>query len=270
MPTILVADNRKPFVELAKLMLERAGYSVVTAMSPADASRILAKRGCDAAILDYRLKDDTDLDRSGLEVAEKADSNIPKIFVSAEVKKEDVMAAVQVGKDGRPIAVRFLAKSEVDPKNPKLTDTVHEALEIGKQWKRQSRERINPELYRDYRRAAMGGMVQDIVHIVASVAFVFLMVWGAVELHGGVVETAFMIAGVVVGEIVNLLLAGKGEGWKERVEKYHQELLQSDRYEHLLASCESLPDSASIARAKEDLIRRASEQWIGVPAPHKS
>jgi hypothetical protein len=96
------------------------------------------------------------------------------------------------------------------------------------------------------------------------------MVWGAVKLHGGVAETGFMIAGVVAAEIANLILARKGEGWKERVERYHQELLQADRYEQLLASCESLPDSAGIARAKEDVIRRASEQWIGTLASHKS
>ncbi len=267
MPTILVADNRKSFVELATLMLEPAGYTVVTATTPADASRILAKGRCDAAVLDYRLKDDGEFDRSGLEVAEKADPNIPKIFVSGDVKNEDVMAAVQIGRDGRPIAVRFLAKSELERK---LTDTVREALEIGKQWKRQSRERINPELYRDYRRAALGGFIQDTVHIIASVAFVVLMVWGAVKLHGGVAETGFMIGGVAVAEIVNLLLARKSEGWKERVEKYHQELLQTDRYEHLLASCESLPDSAAIARVKETVILRTTEEWIGTPTSHKS
>jgi CheY-like chemotaxis protein len=263
MPTILVADNRKVFVELVRSMLEKVGYAVVTALTPADAARVLADGGCDAAVLDYRLLDDGPTDRSGLDLAEKSDPNIPKILVSDLTEKEDVMAAVQVGRDGRPIAVRFLAKNEIDPRNPKLADTVRVALEIGKQWKRQVRERIRPELYRDYNRAALFAQIQDIVHIVANAAFVALMVWGAVEIHGGVWRMVFMIGGVMVGEIVNLLLARKGETWKERAERYHQELLQADRFEELLAACESLNDSDAIVRAREQVIQRASEQWIG-------
>ena len=266
MPIILVADNRKGFVEMVKLMLEQAGYSVVTAMTPADASKILSKRGCDAAVIDFRLTDDSNLDNSGLEVAENADSSIPKILVSAAVNEDDVMAAIQVGKDGRPIAVRFLDKSEVDPKNPKLTDTVREALEIGRQWERQSRERIRPELYRDYREASMHRWIQDILHIVASVAFVFLLVWGAMEIHAGVWQTAFMVAGVLIGECANIFLASKSEGSKERAEKYHQELLQADRFEELFAACERLNDVEATMHAKEEVIRRASEQWLSTAA----
>lgn len=263
MPTILVADNKNGFVEMVRLMLEQEGYSVVTAMKPADAAKVLSKRGCDAAVLDFKLTDDSDSDRSGLEVAENADSSIPKILVSVAVDKDDVMAAIQVGKDGRPIAVRFLDKLEVDPKNPKLADTVREALEIGRQWARQSRERIRPELYRDYRQASTFRWIQDILHIVASVAFVALMVWGALKIHAGGWEWAFMVAGVMVGEAANIFLASKSEGSKERKEKYHQELLQADRFEELFAACERLNDAAAIMRAKEELIRRASERWLG-------
>ncbi len=263
MATILVADNKQAFLRRAKELLEAAGYDVVTASTPAEATKVLAAGGCDAAILDYRLTDDSRTDRSGLAVAEKSDPNIPKIIVSDLAEKDDVMAAVHVGSDAQPVAVRFLAKDDIDPRNTKLTDAVRDALEIGKRWKRQIRERISPELYRDYRDASRFANIQLILHILANIAFVVLMIWAAIQLHEGVWSMVFMIAGVMVGEIVNLLLAKGREALIKRADRNHAELLQAARFEQLLAACDSLGDPETVVRAKEELIRTTTLRWLG-------
>lgn len=263
MATILVADNRPAFVRRAKELLVAAGYDVVTASNPVEAAKILSSGGCDAAIIDYRLTDDSRTDRSGLAVAEKSDPNIPKIIVSDLAEKDDVMAAVHVGPDAQPVAVRFLAKDEIDPRNTKLTDAVRDALEIGTRWKRQVRERIGPELYRDYRHASRFANIQMILHIFANIAFVILMIWAAIQLHEGVWSMFFMIAGVMVGEVVNLLLAKNREALIKRADRNHAELLQAARFEQLLAACDSLADPEAIMRAKEELIRTTTLRWLG-------
>lgn len=266
MAKVLLADNDRIFLARAKRILEEEGHDVITASTPAEALKVLASHRCDVAILDYRLDDDSPGDRSGLDVAEKSDPRIPKIIVSDPAEKAEIMAAIRTGSEGLALVVRFLAKDEISISNPKLGDAVRNAIETGKVWKRQARENITAQLYRDYTSASRLASIQLILHFVANAIFVGLMVWASVHLHGGMWPMFFTIAGIVVGEIVNLLLAKGREALMERADRNHAELLQAARFEQLLAACDSVGDPAAVSRAKEDLIRTAAFRWIGTMA----
>ncbi len=88
---VLIADNDAGYRDTLAEYLRGAGYEVVEADSPTRARYILGEGMVDVAILDVRMRDDSDpLDRSGLELALNVTSEIPKIILTSFPTLHDV------------------------------------------------------------------------------------------------------------------------------------------------------------------------------------
>jgi CheY-like chemotaxis protein len=114
MKSILLADNEPDFLAVRVQFLERAGYRVYTAGSPAEAQRLLSDLRLHVAILDIRLvDDDDDKDTSGLTLAkDPAYRLVPKIILTQHPTFDAVREALGPVLDGLPPAVAFLEKKE--------------------------------------------------------------------------------------------------------------------------------------------------------------
>jgi predicted nucleotide-binding protein len=111
--TILFADNEPYLLETSKEFLEKAGYAVIVATNPRDATRKLETGGIDVAILDLRLEnDDDDKDRSGLMLAKNVALSVPKIIITSFPSYDYVREALRPQLDGLPVAVKFIARDE--------------------------------------------------------------------------------------------------------------------------------------------------------------
>ena len=110
---ILVAENSPEHMRASRRILEGEGFSVITAQNPEVALEILGSGRAQLAILDLRLRNDSDPeDDSGLEVARRAPPGIPKLILSSFPSYEAARAALGVGPSGRPAAVGFIDRSE--------------------------------------------------------------------------------------------------------------------------------------------------------------
>ena len=114
--TILMADNDLDFLATRKEILERAGYLVITATTPAEASEKFGIGGIDLAILDIRLtNDDDERDTSGLQLAKRAGRSVPKIIMTNFPNFDFVRESLRPQLDDLKIAVDFIAKSDGIP-----------------------------------------------------------------------------------------------------------------------------------------------------------
>lgn len=124
--TILFADNDPDLLETSKVYLEKAGYSVLIARTPAEAKRKLELGGIDIAILDIRLENDSDeKDQSGLLIAKKIARHTPKVLLTSFPSHGHVLEALRPQFDGSPVAVDFLAREEG---LPALLTTIEDIL----------------------------------------------------------------------------------------------------------------------------------------------
>lgn len=80
---ILVADNDPDTLAAVRFHLKMVGYQVFTANNPTQAMQMLQEKVIHLAIIDLRLKNDRELEYSGLEVAEKVPKYIPFIIYTA-------------------------------------------------------------------------------------------------------------------------------------------------------------------------------------------
>ena len=113
-PTLLLADNAKPFRNTLARFFRRAGYEVVTSGSPEEAKEALkTKDNIDLAILDIRLNDDKDeSDLSGLDVAREKSCPVPVIFLTNFPAANLVTQAMGRMRGKEPLAEEFLEKRE--------------------------------------------------------------------------------------------------------------------------------------------------------------
>ena len=96
MKTVLVVDDERPIVQIAKDYLEHAGFAVVTAHDGAGALDAVRARRPDLVVLDLGLPR---LD--GIEVARqlRRDSAIPIIMLTARVEESDRLLGLEIGAD---------------------------------------------------------------------------------------------------------------------------------------------------------------------------
>jgi CheY-like chemotaxis protein len=140
--TILLADNDSNFAEVRTEILRIKGYQVSIALTPAQAKEIVEQGGIDLVILDIRLTDDSNVrDKSGLVVAKEIDPAIPKIIMTGYPAHEFVQEALSF-KDGHPLAVDFLAKTE----GP---DALLAAIESALQQKKEAHPESPPQSYKE-------------------------------------------------------------------------------------------------------------------------
>ena len=96
MKTVLVVDDERPIVQIAKDYLEHAGFAVIAAHDGAVALEIVRARRPDLVVLDLGLPR---LD--GIEVARqlRRESTIPIIMLTARVEESDRLLGLEIGAD---------------------------------------------------------------------------------------------------------------------------------------------------------------------------
>lgn len=111
---ILFADNDPFFLKVRAEFLEKANFEVLQAHSVEEAEKILGDEIIHLAVLDIRLRDDSDArDISGLLLAtNEAYRTIPKIMLTGFPTYQHVRQAMGTSLNSIPPAVDFLAKAE--------------------------------------------------------------------------------------------------------------------------------------------------------------
>ena len=115
---ILVVDDEPAIVEALQLVLEGAGYTVLTAGSAAECLDLINGKHCDLMLLDMMLPD-----RSGLEVLKdvgRINQNLPVVMLTAYGSIETAVEATRLG------AANFLTKPW---NNSKLLLEIKQTLE---------------------------------------------------------------------------------------------------------------------------------------------
>lgn len=110
---ILLADNDPEFLRTREEILEAQGYDVIPASGYEEAERLLQSTPIDLAIVDLRLRDDTDeADLSGLALIKRVAPEVPKILLTAFPSYDIARKALKQIFDEVPFAVDFVAKQE--------------------------------------------------------------------------------------------------------------------------------------------------------------
>lgn len=262
---ILLADNDPTFLRQRKAFLEKEGYRVFPAASAVEARRVLKQGGIDLAILDVRLEDNrNEKDISGLLLAKETDRAIPKIMLTSFPTYEAVRESLGASLDELPPAVDFVAKQEGPDA---LLRAVRKALQNSERSFRATQDEIAEQLNEDYRRARKEARIHYWVNLIASLIFAIPIIIGAFlvltkeRAGAGAVP---VIAGVVM-EVVHYLFASRLNVAHRRVDRYHEELLQTKRLENLLAACRELGNEQERERCTRSIIETTAKSWIGGP-----
>ncbi len=110
---ILFAENDRDFLETRGEFLERAGYTVIPALSPTEARKKLEEENPDLAILDVRLvNDDDEKDNSGAELAKEISHSVPVLLLTNWPSVEYARQALRPQLNGSPAAYDFIPKQE--------------------------------------------------------------------------------------------------------------------------------------------------------------
>jgi DNA-binding response OmpR family regulator len=111
---VLIVDNDPDFLDTRAEQLGAAGYEVYKAVSLEQAEQLLGRTWVHVAIVDVRMRDESDdRDTSGLSLAKKeAHRPVPKIILTRYPSYEYVREALGPALEGLPAAVDFLAKQE--------------------------------------------------------------------------------------------------------------------------------------------------------------
>ena len=268
MTSILVADNNKKWLDDLCAVIEGHHYQVIRANTPERAMAILGSHSADIAVLDLRLKDDgSDHDISGFKVARDSDRMIPKIIVSQYESEKDFAQAhpraFQVDVDAFPVLVDFVEKGAIASK---LIPSVEHALRVKDTWSLSAQSKISKELKKDHERARREAKIHYWITLGVSIVFALIIFWGAYELHGvkgeGALPLILIVIGVLVAEATNYIFVKKLEFLYHRVERYHEELLQTDRFGQLLSMSYTIKNEKLREEFKLSLFDTATSQWL--------
>ncbi|MEN3327961.1 MAG: hypothetical protein V7638_2768 [Acidobacteriota bacterium] len=268
MTSILVADNDEHWLNELCAVIEARNYQVIRASTAERAMAILGSHSADIAVLDLRLKDDrNDYDISGFKVARDSDRMVPKIIVSNYSSETDFARAYprafQVDVDAFPVLVDFVEKGAIQSK---LIPSVEHALRVKDTWSLSAQTKISQELKEDHERARGEAKVHYWITLAVSIVFALIIFVGAYELHGaqgsGTFALMLIVVGVLVAEVTNYLFVKKLEFLYRRVERYHDELLQTDRFGQLLSMSYTIKDERLREQFKLELFDAATAQWL--------
>ena len=258
--TILLADNDLDFLKTRSEFLKQNGYNIITALDPIDAQRAIEQGKADLAILDLRLiNDDDEKDLSGLGLAKESDSSIPKIILTRFPTVEAVREALGPALDGLPPAVDFVAKQE----GPQvLLTAVRKAFMVESDFQEKI-ERLSNQIRADYVDARQQTKVNFWASLAVSATGIVILLVGMGLAMAGIVEVGIVsaVAGLVA-EVVSILFFRRADSANERMDRYHLELLETRRFENLLAACDELPSTDTQERSKETVIEIATKRWL--------
>lgn len=268
---ILLADNDPNALKERSEFLKKEGYEVSLAGDPAQARRFLERGGIDLAIIDLRLVDDNDeRDVSGLRLAKSTDPKIPKIILTKFPTPNAVREALSASPEGLPPAVDFVDKAEG---LEGFLLAVRKALQVMNVWFRSTQNAITLQLQEDYVQARTEARTHYRVCLGISFVGAIIVILGAVLAFKGDRSTgaASAISGMII-EAINFLFFARQDLAYRRVDKYHEELLQSKRLENLLSACDQLSDLKGKEAALMEIIRTTTRGWMRVngvrkPAP---
>lgn len=261
MTTVLVADNMHNALLSLSRDVRRGGYKVITATNPEQATAILNSGGVDVGVIDLRLTDDSDHDLSGIKVAKETNRSIPKIIVSSFESFEAARDVLGVNLDSLPAAVDFVKKDKVATD---LLPAIERALKLKRMWSENAQNRVSEQLNQDYLRARRVAIWHYWTSLVVSLALAFPIVYGAWLIHReGSFTIIFTVVGVLIAEVTNYLFAAKLEFLYERVDRFHSELLQANRFAQLLEASDYIRNEEEREQFKLQVLNSAVAKWIG-------
>lgn len=268
-PVLLLADNDPEGLTLYRRALEKADFTVFISRNPTETRQLLEDRHVDVAVLDVRLEDDDNpQDISGLTIAiDPAYIHIPKIIMTAfEPSAANLAAALGINADKLPHALAYVGKAAGAQA---LIDAVRRAVEV---WPRLRANSINVATltradYYDARTQARSSYKLSLS--VSIIGFVLICA-------GIVLSWQGKLAIGIVGSASGLLSQGFAYMFyrrldlaNERMDRYHDELLQAYWLEFLLAEALCLPSDKRLA-VSQLAIETATMKWIGSEGTHKS
>jgi CheY-like chemotaxis protein len=270
MTSILVADNNDYWMNELCMVIEAHNYKVIRATTAEKAMAILGSHSADIAVLDLRLKNDrSDNDISGFKVARDSDRMVPKIIVSNYSSETEFAQAYprafQIDVDAFPILVDFVEKGAIQSK---LIPSVEHALRVKDTWSLSAQTKISQALKEDHDRARREAKVHYWITLAVSIVFALIIFFGAYKLHDGAPEGSgaldlmLIVVGVLVAEVTNYLFVKKLEFLYSRVDRYHEELLQTDRFGQLLSTSYTIKDERLREQFKLELFDAATTQWL--------
>ena len=111
---ILIVDNDLDFLDSRAEALDKAGYQVYKSTSLDQAESFLANNWVHVAVIDVRMRDDSDdRDTSGLSLAKKElYRSIPKIILTRYPSYIAVREALGPAVEGLPPAVAYVSKKD--------------------------------------------------------------------------------------------------------------------------------------------------------------
>ncbi|MEW6618945.1 MAG: response regulator [bacterium] len=121
---ILLVDNESSELDAWKFNLEQQGYMVFSAGSPDEAKELLKKERVHLAVIDLKLIDhNDDKDTSGIELAKRIDSIIPKIILTG-------FDSYETGRMARSPRFGGIAFDYISKKDPpsSLIETIEDAF----------------------------------------------------------------------------------------------------------------------------------------------
>ena len=289
---ILFADNNQSFLNARKEFLETAGYQVITATNPEDARDILRRVPVDLAILNIRLRDDTDTgDRSGLVVAREVAPAVPKIMLTGFPSWQVVREALGPDIDGISSAIDFVSKQEgpgallravaMTLERPQLKANLLHSFEVftlmalpGRVSELGSEEastRFHATLestsgqlmaHREEERKRASqyhfwGLLMAILGMVVVLASVVLSLAGLFE------PSSLPLLGSVLAEAVGVFFFIREDAAHKRVRAYFAQLVELNKIGDLLAICDTFQSEPDRVEYKKKVIDKALEGWIG-------
>jgi two-component system phosphate regulon response regulator PhoB len=100
MRTILIVDDEQGFLHILQVVLQRAGFTTITATSGQDALRLITQGSVDLIILDDMMPEMSGSDLCAQLKADPAYQHIPIVMHSAGLKIHDKTHIQRIGADG--------------------------------------------------------------------------------------------------------------------------------------------------------------------------
>lgn len=256
--TILFVDNDPEICGLWEKLLRQEGYTVRIAMSHKDALAKLARGGIDLSVIDVRLMDD-DLasDVSGLRLASNEKFQpYPKIIFTAHQIDYDEQRKVWEPFGGYPPTVIAFVKKDENPEV--LLEEIKHALDAWPRLRRMT-SRVSEQIKTDHNYVRKEARWNFVLTIITSVAG-FLIIFTGLVLTTIFDKLPLSIVGAFCGLVLNaigFLFFARQELANERMDRYHQELLQTYGIDIILSLVEELP-----AAKGEELTRKAIQSVI--------
>lgn len=288
---ILAVDNNSDYLRTLVEFLRVHGFTVLSALDATTAIEIAKRERPDLAVLDIRLYDDnSDLDRSGLDLGWRLPRELPKIFLTGFPSTEKAREALKPGFNGISLAYDFIEKKEgfdellraiifILALSPTVKQSVYKAMKAnhwievvekaGQLGPERSAMQIatgavsaSKQAERDYKQAhdqaahhhfwalAFAGATMVLVLAVVALAFV-----RGLE---GWTGLSTLLPGLT--QSVSLLFIRREDNANKRVDKLHTELLRTKDLNELLIACDQLVDPSR----RDDLRKQVIERFLAV------